>query len=472
MESGDTIGKYQLVRPLERGGMGEVWLATASGAGGFAKTVVLKTLLPELAGDRMFVEMLANEARVCAKLHHPNLIEVFDFTEHGGVYLLAMEHVNGQPLSRILKTAIARGCELPPWFPLRVAWECCRGLQCAHAQGIIHCDLSPSNVMVTFDGITKILDFGVAHSSAHGPKADRLKGKFPYMAPERIESLTTDRRTDIYSLGVMLYLLFTQRLPFEASDDHALLRKVVKGDAPPPSELCAIDPRIEAVILRAMQADPSARYQSADAVLAALEPCLAGGVGAPHEVAAFIARLFAARTSPTGVPTLECELISVDVDVDIESSDFAIPVAAPRELSARALIAAARASSAMRPLVQPPPLIAGARASSSIPRLPRAIVPAFADAPSARDAQTSVQSLFDRPPIDDDDPPGPEAADLVDASRDVGATAEMPRDPDAADVAGFPEPRDQRRGVFAGYAAPPPSTPTAWPWPRSRTPST
>src|SRR5262249_17515912 len=153
MDSGDTIGKYRLLRKLGHGGMGEVWLATANGYGGFTKTVVVKTLLPELASDRMFVDMLAQEAQICAKLSHPNLNEVFDFTEHDGVYLLAMEHLLGKPLHHIMRAAREHECEVPAWFALRIAWECCRGLECAHAQGIIHCDLSPSNVMVTYAGV-------------------------------------------------------------------------------------------------------------------------------------------------------------------------------------------------------------------------------------------------------------------------------------------------------------------------------
>src|SRR5687767_11380005 len=127
MFSGDIIGKYRLVRRLGRGGMGEVWLAQASGHGGFKKNVVVKTLLPELACDPLFIDMLAHEARVCAKLSHPNLIEVFDFIEHGGIYLLAMEYVDGQPLNTVMRAARQQDRELPAWFALRVAWDCCRG---------------------------------------------------------------------------------------------------------------------------------------------------------------------------------------------------------------------------------------------------------------------------------------------------------------------------------------------------------
>ncbi|MBA3820231.1 MAG: serine/threonine protein kinase, partial [Deltaproteobacteria bacterium] len=317
MLSGDTIGKYRLVNRLGHGGMGEVWLATASGYGGFAKKVVLKTLLPELARDPLFIEMLAHEARICATLSHPNLIEVFDFSEHGGIYLLAMEHVMGRPLHHIMRAAKAHGWPIPAWFALRIAWECCLGLECAHQQGIIHCDLSPSNVMVTYTGVTKILDFGVAHSSARGPKADRLKGKFSYMAPERISSLVTDRRSDIYALGVMLYLLFTGQLPFAATSDSELLQKIVHEKPRPPSELVAIDPRIEQLILRAMQSDPLARHQDVAEMLAALTPCLESELGAygQHDVATFVTRLFEQDAGPRQLPPV-VDLVRVDGEGD------------------------------------------------------------------------------------------------------------------------------------------------------------
>jgi serine/threonine-protein kinase len=320
--------------------MGEVWLATATGHGGFNKTVVIKTVLPELANDPMFIDLLAHEARVCGRLSHPNLVEVFDFTVHDGVYLLVMEHVTGWSLTQILRVARERGWPLPTWFTLRVGWECCRGLVHAHNRGVIHCDLSPSNVMISTSGVTKILDFGVAHAAEAGPKADRLKGKFTYMAPERIRSLATDRRADVYSLGVMLYLMFTERLPFIAETDEQLMFKITKETPKPPSAYCTIDPMIEDVIIRAIQADPAARQQTIDEMLAALTRCLGSRLGAysQDEAATFVASLFGTSdTQPHGVPTLgegsphpEESMIELRSD-DLEpESQLAISSHAPR----------------------------------------------------------------------------------------------------------------------------------------------
>ena len=316
--------------------------------------------------------MLAHEARICAKLSHPNLIEVFDFTVDDGVYLLAMEHVVGRPLSHIIKVAQARGIKIPVWFALRIAWECCRGVECAHDLGVIHCDLSPSNVMVTFTGVTKILDFGVAHSTARGDKADRLKGKFSYMAPERIKSLATDARTDVYALGVMLYLLFTGRLPFIAENDQDLLSMIINAAPRPPSVYCEIDPITEQIILRAMQREPAARFQSVGELLGELSRRLDGLLGTfgQHDVAEFLATLFdpveaveptrRIVTSPatardgtsealTWQPDEPDELGSVDVV--IEPSVIEVIREQPRP--GAAFVSRARASSMMEPLDRP-----------------------------------------------------------------------------------------------------------------------
>lgn len=391
MFSGDTIGKYRLVNRLGRGGMGEVWLATASGHGGFKKNVVVKTLLPELACDPVFIDMLAHEARICAKLSHPNLIEVFDFIEHGGIYLLAMEHVVGRPLNHILRAAHQRDIEIPAWFSLRVAWDCCRGLECAHDEGIVHCDLSPSNVMLTFSGATKILDFGVAHSLARGPKTEALKGKFPYMSPERIKSRVTDRRTDVYALGVMLYLMFTGQLPYTADSDAALLQKIVTEAPRPPSELCEIDPRVEQLILRAMQPDPAARHQTVGEVLSALSPCLDGLLGAygQQEVAAYIKALFddsedtrKARRAPTaGVPTARLAAgSSPDRDSGVELDWYDIEVESELEIPH---------------IVPSPPNVIGPIAPRAFAdSISRPVTRVFASSSVVHETRTTVQSLF------------------------------------------------------------------------------
>lgn len=376
MQSGDTIGKYQLIRPLGRGGMGEVWLATATGHGGFVKNVVLKTLLPEYARDPMFIDMLANEARIGAKLSHPNLIEVFDFVAHDGTYLLAMEHVVGRPVHHIIQTAKQRRQQLPVELTLRVALDCCRGLEYAHDQGIIHCDLSPSNVMIATSGVCKILDFGVAHASAHGPRTERLKGKFSYMAPERIESLVTDRRTDVYALGVMMYLMLTGQLPFTGANDIELLQRIVTDAPVAPSTYRELDPRVEQLVMKAMRPDPAARHQNLKEVLVALAPLCEGRGAYSHEqLSGYVETLFDGRPATEDEVTHEADeadISSFVIDVD---SDLALPMELPG----------------------PPRLPRAPR----LPRPPRAsTLPAalFAAGSETHETRTTVQSLFDRRP--------------------------------------------------------------------------
>ena len=472
--------------------MGEVWLAQASGHGGFTKSVVVKTLLPELANDPLFVEMLAHEARICAKLSHPNLIEVFDFSVHDGVYLLAMEHVLGRPLSHVIKVAQQRGIEIPVWFALRIAWECCRGLECAHEQGVIHCDLSPSNVMVTFTGVTKILDFGVAHSSAMGDRADRLKGKFSYMAPERIRSLATDRRTDVYALGVMLYLLFTGRLPFVAENDQDLLSLIINSAPRPPSAFCDIDPITEQIILRAMQREPSARYQTIDELLGELSRRLDGLLGTfgQHDVAAFLKDLFDSDQTETrrivtsagtardhmsealtwqpDEPDEADELRSVDVVIEpsvIEVRQLPAvagiigrPAARPAPRPTAAFVSRARASSLIEPLAKGAML---AMPGEVVERERTSVQSLFGGLAERASAAFGPSGVFDRVPE-------PEPA----ASFEPLEPTEPPESPDTSMVPTDDDsPRGGSRGGFGGYSIVRRVTPSHWPWPTSRTKS-
>lgn len=450
MNEGDTIGKYRLVSRLGRGGMGEVWLAKASGYMGFSKTVVLKTLLPELAEDPLFVDLLAREAKTCSALGHPNLIEVFDFTKHDGVYLLSMEHVLGEPLSALLRTTHLRKEMLPPWFALRIAWECCGGLQFAHDQGVIHCDLSPSNVMVTYTGTTKILDFGVAHTSALGPKSDRLKGKYSYMAPERIKTRATDRRTDIYALGVMLYLLFTGRLPFTGETDAELLYKITHEKPIAPSAFCAIEPCIESVILRSMHPDPARRFQTIGEVLEALAPSLDGQLGTygQQHVAAYISSLMSEPTD-------------AEIEIDVDVSSIASASVPAQEASTRGVCLP---STAHLPPVPPPPT-RRPLASVSIPPLAkppsRPAVAAFARATTPHEPKTSVQSLFgDRPSVSGVGVFPRGTRDDVDEAHALDVDAKWTDDAR----------REGAGSVFGEYSQRPSAgaREVVWPWPVSR----
>jgi eukaryotic-like serine/threonine-protein kinase len=325
MQPGMALGRYELVARIARGGMGEVWLATASGSAGFAKRVVVKTILPEYASNPSFVEMLTREARLCAGFAHPNLIEVFDLFEHGGVYAIAMEYIVGRSVSQILRASSAARVAVPPWAALRMIWESCRGVECAHEHGVIHCDLSPGNIMLSFAGMTKVLDFGVA--SAIGSRGARLTGKYHYMAPERVKSLISDRRTDVYALGVVMYTLFAGRLPIVAENDDKLLRAIVETEPQPPSAYRPIDPNVESVIMRAMARDPDARFQHAGDLLHAISHCPDGHPSACSQLdmARFLASLFRdasdlpahARAALRDAPLHEHEVADIEISIDM-----------------------------------------------------------------------------------------------------------------------------------------------------------
>jgi len=292
LQPGAQLGRYQLVTRIARGGMGEVWLATSSGSGGFVKKVVIKTILPDRAHDPPFIEMLTREARLCAELSHPNLIEVFDFFEDGGIYAIAMEYVLGRSLSQIVRASRTSRSPIPAWAALRLVWECCHGLECAHEHDIIHCDVSPGNIMLSFAGQTKVLDFGVA--SRADIRGERLKGKYHYMAPERVDQLVNDRRTDVYALGVILYVLFAGRLPITSPTDPGLLWAIVNSRPKPPSAYRTIDPDVEAVIMRAMAYNPEERFQDAGSLQQAISRCRDGRPGActQLDMAMFVGALF------------------------------------------------------------------------------------------------------------------------------------------------------------------------------------
>lgn len=261
LQPGSELGKYILSKRLARGGMGEVWLASLRGTSGFRKNMVLKTILPEYAASPGFVALFKEEALLTAQLRHPNLIDVYDFDFAQGFHYIVMEYLEGWSLSQILNIAAKKNRRIPEWFILRIAEACCRGLDHAHNHsGILHCDLSPGNVMVSTAGHTKVVDFGVARP-VHAQGGSLHNGKLSYLAPERLVNRGVDVRSDVYSLGVLMYLLFTNRLPFRG-DDRAVARAILKGEATPPHELCLMDPASETILLRALATDPAERYQS------------------------------------------------------------------------------------------------------------------------------------------------------------------------------------------------------------------
>jgi serine/threonine-protein kinase len=216
-----------------------VFLAKAAGPKGFEKTLVLKRILPHLAEDQHFVEMFLSEAKIAAQFNHPNIVQIYDFGEAEGVYYLAMEYIDGPNLRSILRRTLQSRALLPIPLCVKMVSLACEGLAYAHEfadpqsgapLGLIHCDISPENVLLSRNGSVKVVDFGIAKAAGFGPqnKAGTFKGKVSYMPPERIQGNPFDLRADIFSLGVVLYELVTGVKPFNARTDVSILHAILQ----------------------------------------------------------------------------------------------------------------------------------------------------------------------------------------------------------------------------------------------------
>ena len=254
--------------------MAEIFLARASAMHGFEKLVVIKRILPQHAESDDFIRMFLAEARLAATLHHPNIVQVYDIGEASGMYFFAMEYVQGQDMRKLVRAARRKQKPIPLEHILHIIMGVAGGLHHAHEKvgldgrpvGIVHRDVSPSNVLVTYEGAVKIVDFGIAKAATAQVStiAGTLKGKIPYMSPEQCRGETVDRRSDIFSIGTLLWELTTGKRLFAGDNEFAILNRVAKGDVPLPSSIRPeYPPELEAIVMRALQADPDNRYSSA-----------------------------------------------------------------------------------------------------------------------------------------------------------------------------------------------------------------
>lgn len=272
--SGTRLGKYQLLRRIATGGMAEIFLARAQAMHGFEKQVVLKRILPQHASSDDFIRMFLAEARLAATLHHPNIVQVYDIGEEAGAYFFTMEYIQGEDLRRLVRAARRKQTPIPLAHILHIIMGMAGGLHHAHEKigtdglplGIVHRDVSPSNVLVTYEGDVKVVDFGIAKAAAaqNSTIAGTLKGKIPYMSPEQCRGEAVDRRSDIFSIGTLLWELTTGKRLFAGENEFAILNRVAKADVPPPSSVRPeYPPELEAIVMRALSVDPENRYASA-----------------------------------------------------------------------------------------------------------------------------------------------------------------------------------------------------------------
>ena len=276
------FGKYTLLRRLAVGGMAEIFLALQKSVAGFEKLIVVKRVLPDLARDKAFVQMLLQEARIAATLNHPNIAQVYDVGMFDGDYFIAMEHVHGEDLRSIVRQMkVKQERAFPLEHTLAIVLGCCKGLAFAHDQrdldgnplDIVHRDVSPQNVLVTFTGDVKLVDFGIAKASTgKEEKPGKLKGKVPYMSPEQAQGRDLDGRSDVFSLGVMMFELCTGRRLFRGKNEEETLRTIVEGKYPRAIEINPnLHPRLDEIIHNALAPDRSSRYAAARDFQADLE---------------------------------------------------------------------------------------------------------------------------------------------------------------------------------------------------------
>jgi serine/threonine protein kinase len=302
------FGKYQIVRRIAVGGMGEIYLARQTGLPGFERMVILKSLLPDLAAEESFVEQFLDEARVAATLNHPNVVAIYEVGQWEGIYYIAMEYISGRNLNEM-----RRGSLPPPPVEvvLSIIRDAARGLDHAHHAtdvhgaplNIVHRDVSPQNIMVRQDGVTKVVDFGIARANNREGRTatGMVKGKLAYMAPEQLSGKPVDARTDQFALGAVLWELLTGARLFRGENDLETSLKVLTNVIPTPSSQLPSLPRaVDALVMRMLDRDPDKRYPRLAAVaddLERLAMTYGPGTGERH-VSAFITTLPPTPSTP------------------------------------------------------------------------------------------------------------------------------------------------------------------------------
>ena len=351
-------GKYLLLDRIAVGGMAEIFLARQMGPEGFEKTVVLKRIRPHLGDKKSFVRMFLNEAKLAAQLTHPNIIQIHDLGRVSDPsaaetsYFIAMEYLFGRDMRRVMPKAEAQGIAFPIVYACKIASQVLEGLYYAHQKadvqgrplGIVHRDVTPENIFVSFDGGVKVLDFGIAKAAnqVEMTRAGEIKGKLSYMSPEQCMGKPLDSRSDIFSLGVVLYEWITGFKLFTGEGDVAVLKSITDGKIYKPSYFKADVPEpIEQILMRALSKEPEQRYQSAWEMQYDLDKFLANNEFTPsnQHLATFMKQLFAdemdaERARVSGPPEAQ-RLQQLDVDKLTEDvsgpRDLGIPT--PRQMT-------------------------------------------------------------------------------------------------------------------------------------------
>jgi len=322
----EKFGRYFLVDRIAVGGMAEVYRAVTQGVEGFRRTFVVKRILADKAKSSTFIRMFIDEARICAALHHPNVVQVYDFGSVDGSYFLAMEYLQGKDLSSLMRVLRAAKTAVPPGLAAFIAREAAVGLHYAHTLkgpggqplGIVHRDVTPSNVMLLFAGGVKVLDFGIAKAATAASEAgegggDGVKGKFGYLAPEQARNGEVDGRADVFALGVTMWEMLVGRRLFAGKDEVETLRNVLQKPVPPPSVMRPdVPPALDRIVLRALDRAREKRHQSAEELARDCDEVLGTLRADSQTLRAFLNDLFAEESSSLSqnIPELPEELLA------------------------------------------------------------------------------------------------------------------------------------------------------------------
>ena len=335
------LGSFEVVRKLTRGGMAEIFLARTRGPSGFEKLIVLKKILPKYAGRQRYVQLFLDEARLAASLDHPNVVHVYDIGMTDGSYFFTMEYLHGQDV----RTMLHRAWRISERFPIEDAVQIARNvasaLHFAHEKqrddgsllGIVHRDVSPSNIIVTYDGATKLLDFGVAKTTTSSVKTrtGTLKGKVAYMSPEQARGMPLDRRSDVFSLGIVLWEMVTTQRLYRMDNDLATLQAIITQPARSPAAIRPdCPPELERIVLRALASEPAERYQTAEELVSDLDELAREHKlkQTPSALAQTLAQLFAPEVAAwrearaAGVPLAEHLHAASELTTPVSESDL------------------------------------------------------------------------------------------------------------------------------------------------------
>jgi serine/threonine protein kinase len=345
---GKRVGRYTLAEHLASGGMAEIFLARHEAEGDFAKELVLKILQDRYAEHQDVVRMFLDEARLGAKLNHPNIVDVYDVGQENGLRYIAMEHIPGKTLTDVVRRGIEVSKPLPLDHAAYLVAETAAGLAYMHDGTdnhrrpfrIIHRDISPSNLIVSFSGQTKIIDFGIAREGeGPDPESGARPGKVSYMSPEQVQGAKLDGRSDIFSLGTILYEITLGKRLWRGAKE-VVMQRIVEENPPPPTYVDrGYPPALELIVLRALEKRPEKRYQTAGELFEDLEGYLiaSGARTRNHQIAQYLHDLFAKDAEVSEMGVRRARAFADDDEGDDDALDFDKPSAGAGKALADAL---------------------------------------------------------------------------------------------------------------------------------------